>query len=115
MPRLMEKKDWTQMVSGFGNLDRVWQEEVSGDSDVVSLSLPEVGAYRVFLVKVQDAAKDHGVRPVAVQHDWHDIPVSPLVEEITGIIPDVNPRVSYREMLADAICDKYLTGHETVH
>jgi len=114
MPRLMEKKDWAQLVSGFGNLDRVWQEEVSGDANVVSLSLPEMGAYRVFLVKVHDAANGHGDRPVSAQHDWHDIPVSPLVEEITGIIPDVNPRASYREMLADAICDKYLTVHETV-
>jgi len=115
MPRLMEKSDWSHAISSFGNLDRVWQEDVFGKSNVVSLSLPEVGAYRVYLVKVQDVAKDCGDRPVAARHDWHDVPVSPLVEEITGIIPDINPKASYREMLDDAICDKYLMGHETVH
>lgn len=54
MPRLMEKKDWFRVVSDFGNLDRVWQEDVTGNSDVVSLSLPELGMYRVFLVKVDE-------------------------------------------------------------
>jgi len=52
MPRLMERKDWTRMVSDFGSLDRVWQEDVAANSDVVSISLPELGKYRVFLVKV---------------------------------------------------------------
>jgi len=52
MPRLMEKEDWTRTVSDFGKLDRVWQEYVSGDSKDVSISLPEDGAYRIFLVKI---------------------------------------------------------------
>jgi len=56
MPRLMEKSDWSHAISSFGNLDRVWQEDVSGDSSEVSLTLPEVGTYRVFLVKVDQTA-----------------------------------------------------------
>jgi len=64
MPRLMEKKDWSRVVSDFGNLDRVWQEDVTGNSDVVSLSIPETGTYRVFLVKV-----DEKKRPCRSAHD----------------------------------------------
>jgi len=52
MPRLMEKKDWSQTISDFGNVDRVWQEDVLGNENVVTLTLPELGMYRVFLVKV---------------------------------------------------------------
>jgi len=52
MPRLMEKKDWSRTISDFGNVDRVWQEDVLGNENVISLSLPELGMYRVFLVKV---------------------------------------------------------------
>ena len=54
MPMLMEKKDWTQAVSSFATQDRVWQEDVSGDKNVVSLSLPESGRYRVFLIKIDE-------------------------------------------------------------
>jgi len=64
MPRLMEKKDRSRVVSDFGNLDRVWQEDVTGNSDVVSLSIPETGTYRVFLVKV-----DEKKRPRRSAHD----------------------------------------------
>jgi len=52
MPRLMEKTDWSRTISDFGNVERVWQEDVQGNDNVVSLSLPELGMYRVFLVKV---------------------------------------------------------------
>jgi len=57
MPRLMEKRDWSRVVSSFGNLDRVWQEDVTGDSGEVSLSLPEVGAFRVYLVKIEEKSE----------------------------------------------------------
>jgi len=107
MPILMEKKDWSRTFSSFAGIDRVWQEDVSGGADKTFISLPEEGRFRVFLVKVDD--KPEG------GHKWRDIPVSPLVEEITGIIPDENPGKSYKELFSDVMSEKYLTQHEAVH
>jgi len=71
MPRLMEKKDWSRVVSDFGSLDRVWQEDVTGDSDVVSLPIPETGTYRVFLVKVDG-------------HNAPDMPIRKSARDMLG-------------------------------
>ena len=57
MPMLMEKSDWARAISGLKGIDRVWQEDVSGDADDIRLSLPEVGTYRVYLVKIDEPRK----------------------------------------------------------
>ena len=52
MPRLMEKKDWMQIVADVGSADSVWYENVSVDGGHFQLSVPDSGIYRVILVKV---------------------------------------------------------------
>ena len=46
--------------------------------------------------------------------DWRTIPISPLVEELTGIIPDAAPGKSYRDIISDSVCERHLDGHEAV-
>ena len=52
MPRLMEEKDWIQIVADVGSADGVWYENVSVDGGHFQLSAPDSGTYRVILVKV---------------------------------------------------------------
>lgn len=52
MPKLMEKKDWMQIVADVGTAESVWFDDISADGEIVSLSVPEVGMYHVILVKV---------------------------------------------------------------
>ena len=52
MPRLMEKKDWMQTVADVGSAESVWYENVSAESGVFTIPVPQSGMYRVILVKV---------------------------------------------------------------
>ena len=52
MPRLMEKKDWMQTVADVGSAESVWYENVSVESGVFTIPVPQSGMYRVILVKV---------------------------------------------------------------
>lgn len=52
MPALMEKKDWMQTVANVSSAESVWYENISSDSDAVSLPLPGRGCYQVILVKI---------------------------------------------------------------
>ena len=61
MPRLMDKADWMQTVADVGAAENVWYENIVGNTDNVSFSLPEHGRYRVILVKLEGARKSQTI------------------------------------------------------
>ena len=52
MPKLMEKKDWMQAVADVGSAESIWNENISADGGLLSLSMPEKGMYHVIFVKI---------------------------------------------------------------
>ena len=101
MPRLMEKKDWMQIVADVGSADDVWFENVAGDACAVSLSLPEAGRYRVILVKLDGVST---VSPSSTRHSNRKI--SPKVRALRGAAK-LNDSREYKEILADALAEKH--------
>ena len=58
MPRLMEKKDWMQTVAEVGSAENVWYENVSAESGVFTIPVPQSGMYRIILVKVGEESSE---------------------------------------------------------
>ena len=101
MPRLMGKKDWMQTVAEVGSVDGVWFENVVGDSRSVSFSLPESGRYRVIFVKLDGIPKVQDAR-TGVRNNG----ISPKVRALRGAAR-LNDNRDYKEILADALAEKY--------
>ena len=101
MPRLMDKTDWMQTVADVGAAENVWYENIVGDADNVSVSLPEHGRYRVILVKLE------GVRDSkTVSYSHHKRNISPKVRALRGAAK-LNGSKGYKDILADALAERY--------
>ena len=101
MPRLMEKKDWMQIMADVGSADDIWFENVAGDARTVSLSLPKAGRYRVIFVKLDGAPQ---VPSSSTSHSSRKI--SSKVRALRGAAR-LNDSREYKEILADALIEKY--------
>ena len=101
MPRLMEKKDWMQTVADVGSAERVWYENVAGDSYDVTVSLPESGRYRVIFVKL-----DGDLKQQSVSHGDSRGNVSPKIRALRGAGRPDSGR-DYKDVLADALYERY--------
>ena len=101
MPRLMDKTDWIQTVADVGIAENVWYENIVGEADNVSFSLPERGRYRVILVKLEGGLDPH---PISCSKQKRNI--SPRVRALRGAAR-VNINRDYKDMLADALVERY--------
>ena len=101
MPRLMEKKDWMQTVADVGSADSVWFENVVGDTRDVSFSLPGSGRYRVIFVKLEGSPNVQDA-----QSGTRNDGISPKVRALRGAAR-LNDNRDYKEILADALAEKY--------
>ena len=101
MPRLMDKKDWMQTVADVGSAESVWFENVSGDTDSVSFSLPGSGRYRVILVKLGNISSP---REPSVKRQKRKI--SPKVRALRGAAKVESYR-DCKDVLADALAERY--------
>ena len=63
MPRFMDKADWIQTVADVSAAENVWYENIVGNADNVSFSLPERGRYRVILVKLEGTRNPQSTSP----------------------------------------------------
>lgn len=101
MPRLMDKKDWMQTMTEVGVAENIWCENVIGNAQNMTFSLPETGRYRVILVKLEDVPETK--MPSRVPRDRK---VSPKVRALRGAAR-LNDGRDYRDILADALTEKY--------
>lgn len=101
MPRLMDKKDWMQTVADVGSAESVWYENVSGDADSVSFSLPESGRYRVILVKLENVSMPREASGKRLKRE-----ISPKVRALRGAARVENYR-DYKDVLSDALVERY--------
>ena len=101
MPRLMDKADWMQTVADVGAAENVWCENIVGNADNVSFSLPERGRYRVILVKLQG-----NLEPQPISFSKQKRKISPRVRALRGAAR-TNINREYKDMLADALAERY--------
>lgn len=99
MPRLMDKMDWMQTVADVGSAESIWFENVSGDADRVSFSLPESGRYRVILVKLENVGKPREVSSRRLKRK-----ISPKVRALRGAARMEGFR-DYKDILSDALVE----------
>jgi hypothetical protein len=101
MPKLMDRVDWMKTVADVGSAEGVWCENISGDSDTVSFSLPESGRYRIILVKLEEVH-----RPNVASRTSRNRQISPKVRALRGAAKVKDGR-DYKDILAEALVEKY--------
>ena len=101
MPKLMDRVDWMKTVADVGSAEGVWCENISGDSDTVSFSLPESGRYRIILVKLEEVH-----RPNVASRTSRNRQISPKVRALRGAAKVKDGR-DYKNILAEALVEKY--------
>ena len=107
MPKLMDRVDWMKTMADVGSAEGVWCENISGDSDTVSFSLPESGRYRIILVKLKEVHRPNvASRTSVTSRTSRNRQISPKVRALRGAAKVKDGR-DYKDILAEALVEKY--------
>ena len=98
---LMDKTALMRTVADVESAESIWYENISGDADRVSFSLPESGSYCVILVKLDAVHK-----PRTVPRNLAGRKISPKVRALRGAAKLTDDR-DYKAILADALVERH--------